>query len=66
MWWESHGSSNGFDNNLKQTSPITIATMAYLKQMNTIRIVVKKGKLRVFQELVHRIRMREQNVQSKP
>ena len=46
LLWESNGYSNGFGENLRQKSPITMATMSTVQRMNTVSIVMTKGKLR--------------------
>ena len=51
LWLASHGLKNSFGNKLQRKSPITMTTMACLQWMNTSRILMPKGRLRVFRIL---------------
>ena len=48
LWCESHGSSNGFGNNLWRKYKITMATMTSLQKMNSKSVVMTKVKIRFF------------------
>ena len=66
LWWASHGLSNRFGDNIRLKYPITMVTMEYLQRMDTVSIVMKKVKLRVFQRVFPSIKMRKQNFKSRP
>ena len=62
LWWESHGLRNGYGIRLQPKFPITTEKKSYLLSYSIDTITSKRGRLRVFLELVPSTRTHNLNM----